>query len=240
MRVALGRDDQWVDLDEAGVGVQEQLGKVHHDLDRLADLLALQADGEGDLAGLEAKQALVGGDGFFDDLFRGLGGDLFDVHAAFAAGHEHRAALGAVHDDAQVVLLGDVHAAGDQQLLHRHALGRRLRGDQVLAEDGGRRLGRVGGGFHQLHAAAFAAAPGVHLGLDHRQGGAVVGQLLKSACGLIGGVDHHASGHGDVERLEQLAGLVFVDLHGGRIAVWGREGGCQGPKAVVRAEPIGP
>jgi len=72
------------------------------------------------------------------------------------------------------------------------------------------------------------------------QGGAVVGQLLKSACGLIGGVDHHASGHGDVERLEQLAGLVFVDLHGGRIAVWGREGGCQGPKAVVRAEPIGP
>jgi hypothetical protein len=86
-----------------------------------------------------------GVDGLAEDLLRGVGGDLLDVHAALGGGHDGGAAGDAVEGDAEVELAGDVHALLDEQALDLLALGAGLDGDQGGAEhllgdlDGGRR-----------------------------------------------------------------------------------------------------
>ena len=63
-------------------------------------------------------------------IFSGLvRGDFLDVDAALGAGHEHDLAVGAVEDDAEVELAGDVDAGHDQDLVDGVAA-------NVHAEDG--------------------------------------------------------------------------------------------------------
>ena len=69
------------------------------------------------------------------DLLRGLGGDLLDVHAALGRGHHHHPAGAAVDQHADVELAGDVHALLDQQALDLLAARAGLVRDQVHAED---------------------------------------------------------------------------------------------------------
>ena len=111
---------------------------------------------------------------FFEDQLGRLGGDLFDVHAALAGGHQHGAAARAIDHDAQVQLAGDVAAGFDQHAADGLPFGAGLDRDQPLAEQvAGHRAGFVGAA-DQLHAVllrvvfdrAFAAAAGVDLGLD--------------------------------------------------------------------------
>ena len=125
------------------------------------------------LADLVGLQAGVGIELLLEDQLRRLGGDLLDVHAAFARGHQHRHRRGAVEDDAQVQLAGDVAACFDEHPADRLALGAGLDRDQLLAEQLRGDVLRFVGDFDELHAALLgvvfdrplAAAAGVDLGL---------------------------------------------------------------------------
>jgi len=65
---------------------------------------------------------------------RGLLGDGLDVHAALGAGNQNRATGGAVHEDGEVELAGDVQGLGHHHCLDGHTLRGGLLGDQVVAE----------------------------------------------------------------------------------------------------------
>jgi hypothetical protein len=212
-----GGGDQGVDLGEGAVFVDVELREGGHDLDSLADLLALEAEFEGDAAGLVGLQAQDGVQGLADD---GLGagvGDLLDVHAALSAGDEHVAAGLAVGGDGEVVLVGDIDARGDEQLGDLEALSARLVADHAVGKHEAGGLGGLLGGSHELDEARLAAAAGVDLGLDDGEGGGgagFAGDLLVGAGGFLEGLDHDAGGHGDTGLGEEVTGLVFVDLHG--------------------------
>ena len=86
--------------------------------------------------------------------------------------------------------------------------------DQVHAEDLLRGLARGGRALDHLHAAALAAAAGVDLRLDDDE--LVVGlgdQRLRGRLGLVDAEGRASLGDRDAELLEDLLGLVLVDLH---------------------------
>src|SRR6185436_12457443 len=95
-------DDQRVDLEQRRVGGEIRVVERGDDLDELVDLRAVEADAEPELPRLEWHDADARLDVDLDDLLRRLFGDLFDVHAAGGAGHDHRLAGGAIEHDAQV------------------------------------------------------------------------------------------------------------------------------------------
>ncbi len=134
----------------------------------------------------------------------GLGrGDLFDLHAALDRAHRQVGAVGAVEQEGDVVLLGDVAGLGDQQLLDDVAL-------DVQAEDVLRVGERVVGGGGVLHAAGLAAAAGLDLRLDHDG----LADFLGDGLGALGGVGHPTRRGGHVVLGEQLFRLVFEEIHG--------------------------
>ncbi len=66
-------------------------------------------------------------------------------------------------------------------------------------------IGRRG----ELDAAGFAAAAGVHLRLDHH----LAAQALRDGARLLRRVGDIGVGHRDTVALEQLAGLILVQVH---------------------------
>ncbi len=158
--------DEGVDLHEGGVGVDEGAVEAGHEADGLVDLGGLEAEFEGEGAGLEGLEADGGVDGFLVDGVGGFGGDFFDFHAAGLRGHEDEAGGGAVEDDAEVELALDLAGFFDEEALNFLAGGAGLMGDQLHAEDGLGLFGCVVEGLGYFDAAALAAAAGVDLGLD--------------------------------------------------------------------------
>lgn len=118
---------------------------------------------------------------------------------------------GPVGHHRDVVLLADVRAFFDVQATHLLALGTRLVGLELHAQDlPGQRLDivhRAG----QLHAAALATATGVDLGLDHAHGRA---QFLGRFNGFLDSERGVAAWHRDAELAQDFLALVLVDLHG--------------------------
>src|SRR5699024_3982410 len=104
----------------------------------------------------------------------------------------------------EVILLGDVRAGGDHDAVHGVAL-------DVHAEDLGGLLLRFLGGLGDLHAADLAAATGLHLGLDDDDRGA---ELLGSGLGGCRILRDDSSEHGNAVLLEEIAGLVLIQVHG--------------------------
>ena len=130
----------------------------------------------GDRAGERQVDTLDGVDGHLGQPL-GLGrGDLFDLHAALDRAHRQVGAVGAVEQEGDVVLLGDVAGLGDQQLLDDVAL-------DVQAEDVLRVGERVVGGGGVLHATGLAAAAGLDLRLHHDR----LADLLGDRLGVLGG-----------------------------------------------------
>ena len=133
-------------------------------------------------------------------------------------GHQHGQAGGAVDDDAEVELAGDVAAGFDEDAATVWPSGpvwivTSLLLEQVLGNRGG-----FVGGLHELDAVllrvvfdrALAAAAGVDLGLHDGERAA---QLLERGGGFVGGRGHDALRHGDAGVAEELLALVFVDFH---------------------------
>jgi hypothetical protein len=99
-------------------------------LHELLDLLALQSQAEGEVTTLVGLGADQGIDCRLENLLRGLVGDLFDLNTALGRGHEHDAPARAVHDGAEVQLVGDIRAGLDENLRHGLSVRIGLVGDQ--------------------------------------------------------------------------------------------------------------
>ncbi len=169
-------------------------------------------------ARLIAEQARIGVEPLAKDTFGRLGGDFLDVHTPFAGDHQHRSGTGAVDDDAQVQLAGDVAAFFDEHLADDLAGRAGLDRHQVMAQQGRRHVAGFGSALDQLNAVllrifferAFAAATGMDLGLDDGQ---LAAQLVERRGRLVTATGYNAARHGDSGVAKDLFGLEFVDFH---------------------------
>ncbi len=158
----VGGAHQRVDLDQGGVLGDEDLPQLGDGHGGGVEHLGRQVALLGDRAGERLVDTL---DRVHRDLGQplGLGGrDLFDLHAALHRAHGQVGAVGAVQQEGDVVLLGDVAGLGDQQLLHDVAL-------DVETEDVLRVVVGVLGGRGVLHAAGLASSTDLDLRLDHHR-----------------------------------------------------------------------
>ena len=101
---ALGRGHQRVDLHHGGVEIAEGPVAAEDGLHRLRRMAGVEAEAEGDLAGLEGLHADGGIDADADQGLGPGGADLLDLHAARRRGHHHDALALAVEDQAEIEL----------------------------------------------------------------------------------------------------------------------------------------
>ena len=213
-------DDQRVDLEHLAVALVEQAVEPVHEVDALLDLLALEPEGEGDAAAVEAGDAGGGIDGEAEDLLGRGGRDLLDVHAALGGDHEGDAAGGAVDEKGEVELAVDVGAVLDVDAVHDLAGRAGLVGDEGAAEHLLGLFRRLGDGLGDAHAAlltgggllerALAAAARVDLGLDHPDGAV---EFAGGGFRLFGAEDGAAVGDRRAVFAQELLRLVLVNVH---------------------------
>ena len=139
-----------------------------------------------------------------------LGRDLFDLHAAGSRGNDHDALGGAVHDERQIDLLGDVDRFLDVEARHELAGGTGLVRRQLLAEHGFRGALDLVVGRADLDAAGLAAGARMDLRLDDPLAAADLGGAIG---GLLGAVGEAAAGNRHAELRKKLFGLVLVNIH---------------------------
>ncbi|MNN12826.1 hypothetical protein D3C81_1258340 [compost metagenome] len=144
------------------------------------------------------------------DLFRGVGSDFFDVHAAFARRHQRDLLRNAVHHQRNVQFLLDVGAFFDQQAVDLLAFRTGLVRHQLHAQDV-RGIGLdVFDALGNLDAAALAAATCVDLRLDNPH------RAAELFCGLQGLVNRE---RGDAARnrhivfAQDFLALILMDIH---------------------------
>ncbi|GJE45566.1 hypothetical protein AEGHOMDF_4765 [Methylobacterium soli] len=207
--VILG-DDERVDLQHGAVAIAEGPVGVHDRLHGRRDLLDVEAELEGDLAGLELLQADRRLDHHLDQGLGLAGGDLLDIHAA-ALGGDHPDALGLpVEDVAEIELALERVGGLDIDALDGLALGAGLDRDEALAEEV---LGRVADlvvGAAELDPAGLAAGARMDLRLHRPEGAA---EFRRRVDRLVRAEGHRPLGHGDAEAREQLFGLILVNVH---------------------------
>ena len=209
-----------VHLDDRRIQVAEGAVHAHQEPHRAADLLAFQAQAEGDLPRMVAAQTGQRIDIDTQDLFGRPRRDLLDLHAAFGGGHHRHLAGLAIDQHAEVELARDVAAFLDIDALDLLAGLSRLLGHQ----DGAQHLLGVVvdllDGLDDTHPAlaglvipepAGTAATGMDLGLhDPDRAAELFGDVLCFPC-CIGDA---AARHGNAVFLQQALGLIFVDVHG--------------------------
>ncbi len=144
------------------------------------------------------------------DFFRGVGGDLLDVHSALARRHQRDTLRGTVDHHAEVKLLGDVGAFLDQQAAHLLPRRPGLMRDELHAEDLGGALLDLIDRARELDAAALAAPTGVDLRLHHPHGAA---ECLRCLHRVFDAEGRQAARHRHAEAAQHFLALVFVDLH---------------------------
>jgi hypothetical protein len=167
----------------------------------------VKARGVNDLLGPWLVDADVGVDGDLGKGLRALDRERLDVHAAFLAAHREVGAVGAVEQDREVVLLGDLCALGDHDRLDRVAL-------DVHPEDLLRPRRLLVGALDDLDATGLAATTGLDLSLDDDHAAALGSDSLSCGTDLVHGPGDFAAQHGNPVCLEHVACLVFVQIHG--------------------------
>ncbi len=158
------------------------------------------------------KGAEPGGgvDGERGDLLGRLGRHLLDVDAAFGRGDEGDAAGAAIDQQRKVKLTRNRGVLHHIDAAHDAPLRPRLRRDQGLAEHAVGLGVQLFEGLDQLDAAAFAAAAGMTLRLHH-QGTAAERLGVRSR--LVRGCGDAAFGDRRAVLLQEILGLIFVDIH---------------------------
>ena len=207
----VGRGHQRVDLHHGGVEIAEGPVAAEDGLHRLRRMAGVEAEAEGDLAGMEGLHADGGIDADADQGLRPGGADLLDLHAARRRGHHHDPLALPVEDQAEIELAHHIARRLDIEAVHQLAARPRLGGGQALAEQ---RLGRR---FHlrlvaaEPDAAGLAAAAGMDLGLHHP---ALAADLPGAIGRLLRAIGKSAAGDLHAEAGEDLFRLIFVDIHG--------------------------
>ena len=203
-------DHQGVDFNERQVLFLEHLRQAQEDLHELLDLVALQAQFEGQfpaLVGLCSHQRV---DGRAQDFLGSLLGHLLDFHAAFGGSHEDHPARGAIDHGAQVQFVGDISAGLNQYLAHRLAVGIGLVGDQVLAQPLGGEFARLVGALDELYPTRLAATAGMYLGFYHPH---IPADLLCCRCRVFGGIHCITPGNRQPVLGKQLLALILMKVH---------------------------
>ncbi len=209
-----------IDFHHAGIAFPPGLVKPAKHFRPRPNQIPLQAQRGRQLAPLKGHQAHGWIHRFFDDFFRMFGRHFLDVHAAFRAGHDHRAGGGAIQQNGAVKFLPDERRGRDEHPAHQPPLRAGLFGDEHLAQHRSGNLKNLAGRLAQLDAAleaAFesplAAAAGVNLGFD---GEAVVSLGQEVGGGLLGGLGRGANlarRHHHAVLGQQFFGLELVDIH---------------------------
>ena len=210
--VALFGQHERVDLDERRVLALVDGVELDEHVAHLVDELGGEARRLGDLDGLLLVDA---GQRVDRDAGEGLGAldrELLDLHAALDAAEREVRAVRAVQQHREVVLLVDAGALRDHDALDDVTL-------DVQAEDGLCRLVRLVGGLRDLDAAGLAAAAGLDLGLDDDHAADLLGRGPR----LFGRVRDEAGEHRNLVLLEEVACLVFVQIHSAFLR-WGDGG----------------
>jgi hypothetical protein len=220
-QMAVGHDDQRIDLQHRHVLVDEGLVEDREQGLAVLRRRAGQAVGGVDLGHIGGRHAGFRIDVDGDDLVGRVVGDPLDVHAALGRNHEGHAAGRAVDQQGTVQFTVDVGAVLDVETVDLFAGGAGLGGHQRIAQHlpgvGHDLFDRAGqadaalGVSGQFLEPALAAPAGVDLGLHDIQG---PGQLPRRGLGLIGAGDGDPFGHRCAKALQDLFGLVFVDVHG--------------------------
>ena len=210
-QVALFRHHQRVDLDEARVLVEEQFVQARDEARALLGKHAFELERGSDHAAMEGAQARGRIDGKRRDLLGRLGGDFLDVDAAFGRGDEGDATGGPVDEKREVKLAGDGRVLHHIDAADHAALGPGLRRDERLAQHTvslGMQLLQC---LHELDAAAFASPARVDLRLHHEGAAA---ERLGMRLGFMRRRGDAAVGDRRAVLLEEILGLIFVDVHG--------------------------
>ena len=201
--LVVGRAHQGVDLHQGGVLVDEhlpELGDRHRGrVEYLRGQVALLGDrpGERHVDSLDCVHRNLG------EPVRLGGGHLLDLHTALHRAHGEVGAIGAIEQEGDVILLGDIAGLGDQQLLHNVTL-------DIQTEDvrgvGEGVLGRGG----ELHTAGLTAATSLDLGFHHDRSADLLGDRFS-----VGGRGGHPAGcGGDVVLGEEFLRLILEKVHG--------------------------
>src|SRR5690606_23509264 len=161
--LAVAGDDQRVDFGQARVGFPECLVQRLQHLTALVDGALGNTDLAGNVFGFGVGQTGERIDEHLVDFLGRLGGDFFDVHTAFAGGHQRHALGAAIDDHADVQFFLDVGAFLDQQTTDLLAFGAGLVRHQLHTEDIVRVFANLIERLRHFHAAALTAAASVNL-----------------------------------------------------------------------------
>ena len=122
VHLAVGREDERVDLDEVAVAVDVRVVQLQEDVDRAVGRRRVELRGFDPRAALRFAQPRDGVDVDARDRLGVLLGDAFDVDAALRGQHAEVLLGAAVERERRVVLLGDVGRVLDPHDLHDVAL----------------------------------------------------------------------------------------------------------------------
>ena len=207
---ALG-DDQRVDLEDRRVGRDEGVVERQHHLDALLERVAGQAERERRASAPRTAAGRRAGLMKTLWIFSGCSSATFSISTPPSLLTIRTMRFdGAIEDEPEIQLAIDGEAFFDQQARHPLAVGTGLIGDQRLAEQLARdRLG-LGARLGELDAAGLAAAAGVNLRLDDRNGSA---EALGDVVNFFGCERHFPAGDRHAVFREDCFGLVLVNLH---------------------------
>ena len=147
-----------------------------------------------------------------------MGRNFLDIHPSLTAGHNHRPAGGAIHEDGEIKFLLDLDRFGDEHLIDHASLGTRLVGDEGLPEHLGREIAGLPGRFAKMHTALepvgespLATSSGMDLRFDHDGVGA---EIVRHFFRFGRAAGHRTARVVRAEFGQKFLGLVFVDIHG--------------------------
>ena len=170
---------------------------------------------------------------------------VLNVHTAFGAGDDHGSLGFAVHQDGEVIFFLNIHALGDEDLVHQLAFFAGLVGHKDLPQHGFGEFSGLVRGITEMHPALeaifedpFAASAGMNLGFDDD---CFARQRRGRGLGLLRRARDGAARGRDVVFLEKFLGLILVNVHaGGKWAGFGQKESESAPGgAVFGRDPAG-
>ena len=203
-------EDQRIDLGERGIGRVKALVQRLEQRASLRQRGLRDADAERDFVRIRIGEALRRIDEHLADLFRRLGGDFLDVHAALGRRHQHDFLRAAVDHHAGIHLFLDVGAFFDEEAPHLLAFGPGLVGFELHAQDLFRPRAHLVDRLRELDAAALAAAAGADLRLHHPD---LAAKLLRRLDRFVDAHRREAARRRHAVLAEDLLALVLVDFH---------------------------